>query len=202
MAANQQKFITLLNSSRQYRTSYVNCWNKKWEERKKRIAIERQKELENEQKAIEWKEAREKQKELEDYQKAKNCFLKAIEIKSDYIEAHINLGEVFQELSEHKKAINCFKQAIIIQPNSANAYYNFGVTLGKLGEHQNAINYFQKAINLKPDYTRAHSNKLFNLFYLEEVDPKYYLSQAKKMLVNNRLLEISKTGKPSSSITL
>lgn len=120
------------------------------------------------------------QKELGDYQKAKNCFLKAIEIKSDYIEAHINLGEVFQELSEHKKAINCFKQAIIIQPNSANAYYNFGVTLEKLGEYQNAINYFQKAINLKPDYTRAHSNKLFNLFYLEEVDPKHYLFQAKK----------------------
>ena len=120
------------------------------------------------------------QKELGDYQKAKNCFLKAIEIKSDYVEAHINLGEVFQELGELKKAINCFKQAIIIQPNSANAYYNFGVSLAKLGEYQNAINYFQKAINLKPDYTRAHSNKLFNLFYLEEVDPKHYLSQAKK----------------------
>jgi len=133
------------------------------------------------------------QKELEDYQKAKNCFLKAIEIKSDYIEAHINLGEVFQELGEFKKAINCFKQAIIIDPNSANAYYNLGVVLGKLGEHQNAINYFQKAINLKPDYTRAHSNKLFNLFYLEEVDPKYYLSQAKKFRlslksINNELL--------------
>ena len=41
-----------------------------------------------------------------------------------FIDAHINLGNIYADLHQFKKAENCFKYASIIRPNHPLVFYN------------------------------------------------------------------------------
>ena len=105
---------------------------------------------------------------------------RAIKIKPNFAEAYNNLGNTFKLLDEYKKAKSCYEKAIQINPNFADAYNNLGTVFRVLREFEKAITCYEKAIYLKPDHDYAHSSKLFSSLYFEKVDPKNYLSQAKK----------------------
>ena len=119
-------------------------------------------------------------KELKEPKKAIACYEKAIQINPNFADAHYNLGNTFKLLDEYKKAKSCYEKAIQINPNFADAYNNLGTVFRVLREFEKAITCYEKAIYLKPDHGYAHSSKLFSSLYFEKVDPKNYLSQAKK----------------------
>ena len=119
-------------------------------------------------------------KELKEPKKAIACYEKAIKINPNFADAHYNLGNALKLLDEYKKAKSCYEKAIQINPNFADAYNNLGTVFRVLREFEKAITCYEKAIYLKPDHGYAHSNKLFSSLYSEKIDPKNYLSQAKK----------------------
>jgi len=119
-------------------------------------------------------------KKLAESRKAISCYEKAIKIKPNLADAHFNLGIVFSEFQEYQKAQACYEKAIKINPNFADAYNNLGTVFRVLREFEKAITCYEKAIYLKPDHGYAYSNILFSSLYFEKVDPKNYLSQAKK----------------------
>ena len=49
-------------------------------------------------------------------EKAKICFEKAIEINPNNVNAHYNLGLIFQGFNEYQKAKDCYEKAIEIDP--------------------------------------------------------------------------------------
>ena len=117
---------------------------------------------------------------LKEFQKAIDCYKKAIKIKSDYTDAHYNLANLLDQINKHDEAIIFYEKAIQINPNYAPAYYNLGNVLTTLGDFKKAITCYQNAIKVKNDYLVAHNNLLFSLLYLDEVDSKFSLSQAKQ----------------------
>ena len=89
---------------------------------------------------------------------AQNYYLKVLELDPNYVDAHNNLGVIFQGLGENQKAKKCFEKAIEINPNFADAYNNLGVIFQGLGENQKAKSCFEKAIELNPTYAEAYYN--------------------------------------------
>ena len=99
-------------------------------------------------------------------QDAQDYYQKVLELDPNVVEAHYNLGVIFQGLGEHQKAKDCYEKAIAIDPNYVDAQYNLGVLFRNLGEHQKAKEYFEKIIKINPNYANAHNQLLKSLFKL------------------------------------
>jgi len=83
---------------------------------------------------------------------------KAIELKPDYAEAHLNLGNILQGLGKFKEAAISTHKAIELKPDFVIAYLNLGNILKNLGQLEKAELCLRKAIELKPDFVDAHLN--------------------------------------------
>ncbi len=86
-----------------------------------------------------------------------NC-TKAIQIKSDDIDAHNNLGAALYNLERFEEAIKSFLEALKINSNHVEANYNLGNTLKKLYRFEEAIASYSKVIQINPDYAEAYNN--------------------------------------------
>ena len=89
---------------------------------------------------------------------AVQSFKRAIEIKSDFADAHYNLGLTLQELNQLDDAVKSYLKALTINSDYAEAYNNLGVTLKDLDQLEEAVKYYEKALIIKPDYPEAHNN--------------------------------------------
>jgi tetratricopeptide (TPR) repeat protein len=78
-------------------------------------------------------------------------------LKSDYAEAHCNLGAALQELGRLDEAEASLRQAISLKPDFAEPHNNLGVVLQELGRLENAEESYRQAIVLKADYAEAHN---------------------------------------------
>ena len=89
---------------------------------------------------------------------AAQSFNRAVEIKSDFADAHYNLGLTLQELNQLDDAVKCYLKTLTIKPDYAEAYNNLGVTLKDLDQLDEAVKCYEKALIIKPDYPEAHNN--------------------------------------------
>ena len=98
---------------------------------------------------------------MRDLRKLKEAELlvrKAIELKANFANAHLNLGTILVALSNLKEAELSVRKAIELNPDFAEAYSNLGTILQDLGNLKGAELSTRKAINLNPDFAEAHSN--------------------------------------------
>ncbi len=95
---------------------------------------------------------------LGNFKDAEFCLRKAIELKPDYAEAHLNLGNILQGLGKFKEAAISTHKAIELKPDFVIAYLNLGNILKNLGQLEKAELCLRKAIALKPDFVDAHLN--------------------------------------------
>ena len=94
-------------------------------------------------------------------------FRKAIVIKSDYLDAHYNLGAALKDIGCLEEAISSYNQALSINPNLSEIHSNLGIALKELGNFEEAADSYHKAIEIKPENADAHNN-LGNLLVLQE----------------------------------
>jgi Flp pilus assembly protein TadD len=95
---------------------------------------------------------------LKDFEASEIAYNKALVIKPDYVEAHINLGSALKDQGKLEEAIEAYNKALTIKPDYAEAYYNMGVTLHEQGKREGAIEAYNKALIIKPDYAEAYYN--------------------------------------------
>ena len=95
---------------------------------------------------------------LKDFKASEETYKKALTIKPDYAEAHINLGSALTEQGKVEEAIEAYNKALAIKPDYAEAYYNMGVTLQAQGKLEEAIEAYNKALAIKPDNAEAYNN--------------------------------------------
>lgn len=93
-----------------------------------------------------------------EFEKAIKHFHKAIDLKSDYVDAYYNLGNAYQELGRMDLAIQNYKKAIKIHPNYSAVYNNMGIVALKIRDLDRAKEYFEKAIEINPKYGDALAN--------------------------------------------
>jgi tetratricopeptide (TPR) repeat protein len=87
-------------------------------------------------------------------------FEKALQLKPDYAEAEVNLGNVWFRAGRLAEAINCYQAALRLQPESAGVHYNLGNALLQAGRLREAIAEYEAVLRLNPDDADARRNLL------------------------------------------
>ena len=82
---------------------------------------------------------------LEKPQDAIEKFKLAIDIDSMFLEAHHNLGNVYQDMFMFGEAIKCYERALSIDPNFEESQKNLGSCLLGNGEHRRGLRYLRKS---------------------------------------------------------
>ncbi len=98
------------------------------------------------------------------------AYLKALRIRPDIAQTHVNLGKAFSELGRNDEAIACFRNAVRVRPGYADAHYSLGVALYGVDRNEEAIAAYQKAIGIKPDFAEAYDNLGIALRHLGRFD--------------------------------
>tara|TARA_B110000211_G_scaffold178984_1_gene202373 strand:+ start:190 stop:2253 length:2064 start_codon:yes stop_codon:yes gene_type:complete len=89
---------------------------------------------------------------------AVQSFKRALAIKSDFADAHYNLGLTLQELNQLDDAVESYKETLVIQMNYAKAHNNLGTIYRELGHLNEAVKSYKKALNIEPGYAEAFNN--------------------------------------------
>lgn len=97
-------------------------------------------------------------------------FIKAINIKHDFIDAHNNLGLAYSEKGLHEMAIEQYMISIKLKPDYADAYNNLGITLMEMSRHDEAIISYKKALSINNMSAITHNNLGVAYMYLNMVE--------------------------------
>jgi tetratricopeptide (TPR) repeat protein len=89
---------------------------------------------------------------------AAESYRAAINLKTDDVAAHNNLGNVYLNQGRLKEAIEEFQAAIRINPDTPLTHDNLGYVYFKLGRPDEAIKEYQTAIKLAPGVAEIHNN--------------------------------------------
>ncbi|BAK78191.1 TPR repeat-containing protein [Pseudogulbenkiania sp. NH8B] len=95
---------------------------------------------------------------LSDNKRALECFDRAVEVDSSFIDAYINKGVVLKKMAFYDAAVACYDRALVINPRSAESYNNRGSAYLGLGRLHEAVEDFNHAITLNPTYADAYCN--------------------------------------------
>lgn len=93
-----------------------------------------------------------------DFYKSEKFSEKALQIEENNINAHNNLGCIYNQLGKDKKAIEAYQNALKNMLNYSLSYNNLGNVLLKLEKYEDAIPYYKKTIELDPNHAYAHYN--------------------------------------------
>jgi len=83
---------------------------------------------------------------------------KALKIKPNYPDAHLNLGNALQAQGDLDGAIASYNTALQLKPNYPGAHNNLGVALKEQGDLDAAIASYNTTLQLKPNFPEAHYN--------------------------------------------
>jgi len=82
--------------------------------------------------------------------KAKELLLKALEVKSDYVDARFELGRLYYNQQQYDEAIEQFEIAVQFFPDHSNSIYSLGLAYQKEGDKTKALKMFKRALELNP----------------------------------------------------
>ncbi len=85
-----------------------------------------------------------------DLERAEQSYLRAVELKPRFAQAHDNLGIVYARRGDTAKAIESFRTALRLQPKSCQAATNLGVALEQSGQREDARRQWTQALELDP----------------------------------------------------
>lgn len=83
---------------------------------------------------------------------------RALTVRPDYPEAHLNLGHALHDLGRPQDALPALREAIRLAPQLATAHNSLGLAFQSLGQPQAARAAHQRALTLLPDYPEAWTN--------------------------------------------
>ena len=111
--------------------------------------------------------------------RAVRAYVEAIKLDASNIDAHINLGRLFQLDGDLKRAKHLYSKALRIDPDHQIAIYNMGTIYDELNETDNAVLYYQRAHVV----ARAHYN-LGRIFEMrgEELKSKQYYKRYRQLV--------------------
>ena len=85
-------------------------------------------------------------------------YLKALEIRDDFVQAHFNLARLTLIEGDTARALASLRRAIEIAPDHTDALNLLGMELGKAGNFEEARTHLERAVSVDPDFSEAHNN--------------------------------------------
>ena len=119
------------------------------------------------------------QERLQLYADAIESFKEAIIMKPDYVDAYVNLGNVYYQVGRYTEAADSYREALRIKPIAPFLYNKLGTILIILGEYKQAVNAFDNAVKIDPKNAEAYFN--LGIAYLLDGD-KLAATNAYKVL--------------------
>ena len=112
------------------------------------------------------------------HEEALKLYKRALSMKPDFVEAYMNIGDLFLKMNRTEEARQAFLKAIKYRPTYSDAHFNLATTHLQIAEPREAEKKFRKAIS----YDSNHVLSLFNLGVLltEEKRPQG-LQEAKEL---------------------
>jgi len=80
-------------------------------------------------------------------------FETAVELKPDYFDALVNLGEAYIEINRNQEAISLLRKAIGLHSDAIEARDLLGVALFRSDDRQGAVEQFKTLNELDPKYS-------------------------------------------------
>ena len=108
-------------------------------------------------------------------QESENDLLRALKLVPDYLEAHINISNVYRKKINSKKALQFAKKAIQLSPNSAAAWGALGAVQMESQQLDEGLTSFAKSLELAPNAFVTQKNIVKILVHQkkwQEVFPK------------------------------
>jgi tetratricopeptide (TPR) repeat protein len=93
--------------------------------------------------------------EAGDLDSAAVLYQKALSLKAEYPDAHLNMGNIYLARGDTAKAIAALLQAIRLRPAYDLAYHNLGLVYEQNDRLSDARGSFEKALAINPDYPSA-----------------------------------------------
>lgn len=91
-------------------------------------------------------------------EEADTLYKQAISMRSDYIQAYINRGDILIRLNRTQEAQAVYERALQFDNSNPDIYYNLGVVFLEQRKTEQALSYFDKALELNPEHEQALLN--------------------------------------------
>ncbi len=89
---------------------------------------------------------------------AKGAYRRALELRPNHAEAHLNIGRLLHEEGKLDEAETAYRLALDGSPGSALALFNLGVALEDRGREEEAAEAYLEAVERDPRLASAHFN--------------------------------------------
>ncbi len=96
-------------------------------------------------------------KEQGNFDEALGHLCRAVQLKPQRAESHLDLGNLLTEQSRFDAAVKCYRRALELKPDDAHALMNLGHSLQKQGHPDEAAAQCRRAVELQPNNADAHS---------------------------------------------
>lgn len=108
------------------------------------------------------------------YTDAVTHFLKAVELKHDFVWAWVNLGNLYTVGKYFEHAIPVYEKVMELDPNLAIVHNNLGCAYYNMDEKNKACDHYRRAVELNPKYAEAWNNIGVAFFEGGEIDSSVY----------------------------
>ena len=85
-------------------------------------------------------------------------FSRALSVRPDMAEIHVNLGKALGSTGQKENAVASFRHALRLRPDYADALFSLGVVLASMARHEEAADSFFRALRLRSDFVEAEIN--------------------------------------------
>lgn len=93
-------------------------------------------------------------------EEADSLYRQAIAMRSDYVQAYINRGDVLLKMNRSELAISVYKQALNFDPTNPDLHYNLGVVALDRGQEELGLKYLNQALEYEPNHPEALLNSV------------------------------------------
>lgn len=88
-------------------------------------------------------------------QEAFRLYQRAISMKPDFVEAHMNKGDLLLHMNRTEEAREAFETALAHHPQYTDAHYNLGSALVQLGQRREAEQSYRAALRIDGNHVHA-----------------------------------------------
>ncbi|KAJ6646633.1 Protein O-mannosyl-transferase Tmtc3 [Pseudolycoriella hygida] len=113
-------------------------------------------------------------------EEADRLYRQAISMRSDFVQAYINRGDILIKLNRTKEAQEVFERALRYDNGNPDIHYNLGVVLLEQGKPTDALHNFNKALAINPNHESALLN---SAILLQELGGAEFRSIARQRLL-------------------
>jgi len=90
--------------------------------------------------------------------RAREAYERALALRPDMADIHVNLGRLLQLQGERGRAEPHYREAVRLAPDDPTPHFNLGVLLEELGRRDEAVHAYRQAILRDPEFADAHCN--------------------------------------------